>query len=77
MPPPCEDIYLTLEMFSGTADFPVDILAGMAESVEYWRRYVPNDGLTLQDLLNNHHGAPGATPLESGRESSRKLPSSV
>jgi sugar phosphate isomerase/epimerase len=63
MPPRCEDIYLTLEMFSGTADFPVDILAGMAESVEYWRRYVPKDGLTLHELLDNHPG--GQPPRRS------------
>lgn len=54
MPPPCLDIYLTLEMFSGTADLPLDILAGLTESVEYWRQYVPKDGLTLQELLSRH-----------------------
>jgi hypothetical protein len=51
LPPWCEDIYLTLEVFAGTADLPVDILRGLAESVEYWRRYVPKDGLTIQELL--------------------------
>lgn len=51
MPPPCEDIYLTLEIFAGTADLPVDILRGLAESVEYWRKYVPKDGLTIHELV--------------------------
>ena len=51
MPPRCEEIYLTLEIFSRTADFPIDIVRGLAESVEYWRRYVPNDGSTIQELL--------------------------
>jgi sugar phosphate isomerase/epimerase len=51
MPLRCEGIYLTLEIFSGTADLPVDILRGLAESVEYWRKYVPKDGLTIQELL--------------------------
>jgi sugar phosphate isomerase/epimerase len=51
MPPRCEEIYLTLEIFSGTADLPVDIIKGLAESVEYWRRCVPKDGLTIQELL--------------------------
>jgi hypothetical protein len=51
MPPRCENIYLTLEIFSGTADLSMDILRGLAESVEEWRRYIPEDGLTLQELL--------------------------
>jgi hypothetical protein len=51
MPPRCEEVYLTLEIFSGTADLPVDIIKALADSVEYWRRFVPRDGLTLQELL--------------------------
>jgi hypothetical protein len=51
MPPWCEDIYLTLEIFSGTADFPADIISRIAESVEYWRKYVPRDGLRIEELL--------------------------
>jgi sugar phosphate isomerase/epimerase len=51
MPPRCEEIYLTLEIFPGKADLPVDIIKGLAESVEYWRRYVPKDGLTIQELF--------------------------
>ena len=58
MPPRCEDIYLTLEIFAGTADIPTDIIRGLAESVEYWRRYIPKDGLTLQELTE------GKTPLQ-------------
>lgn len=50
MPPRCEEIYLTLEIFAGTADFPVDIIRGLAESVDYWRRYIPTDGLTIQEV---------------------------
>jgi hypothetical protein len=50
MPPRCEEIYLTLEILPGTAALPVDIIDGLAESVEYWRRYVPKDGLTIQEL---------------------------
>jgi sugar phosphate isomerase/epimerase len=51
LPPPCEEIYLTIEVFSGTADLPVDILSRLAESIAYWRKYVPRDGLTLQELV--------------------------
>ncbi len=50
-PPPCADIYLTLEIFSGTADYPAQILANMRESAAYWRRFIPRDGLTLDELI--------------------------
>jgi sugar phosphate isomerase/epimerase len=50
MPPRCNEIYLTLEIFSGTADLPVDIIQRVAESVEYWRKYLPKDGLPLDEL---------------------------
>ncbi|MBD3239104.1 MAG: hypothetical protein GF331_00855 [Chitinivibrionales bacterium] len=52
MPPPCEDIYLTLEVFSGTADTPDEILARMRESAAYWRRWVPHDGIRLDNLID-------------------------
>jgi hypothetical protein len=51
MPPRCEEIYLTLEIFSRTADLPTEIIERLAESVAYWRRYIPKDGLSLGELL--------------------------
>jgi sugar phosphate isomerase/epimerase len=51
MPPRCEEIYLTLEIFSGTADLPAEIIEQLAESVAYWRRHIPKDGLRLGELL--------------------------
>ena len=51
LPPHIPEIYLTIEVFSGTADIPHDILDRMAETVAYWRKYVPQDGLTLQEIL--------------------------
>jgi len=51
MPKPCADIYLTLEIFAGTAELPSDIIDKLAASVAYWRRFVPEDGLTLDKLL--------------------------
>jgi sugar phosphate isomerase/epimerase len=50
LPPRCREIYLTLEVFAATADLPVDILAGLQESVAYWRRWVPRDGVRLDEL---------------------------
>jgi len=54
LPPHTPEIYLTIEVFSGTADLPHDILDRMAETVAYWRKYVPRDGLTLQELLSHN-----------------------
>ncbi|HET6485799.1 MAG TPA: TIM barrel protein [Spirochaetia bacterium] len=54
-PPPPEDLYLTLEIFAGTAETPSEILAKLRESARFWRRYVPEDGLPLAELA----GVPG------------------
>jgi sugar phosphate isomerase/epimerase len=60
MPPRCEDLYLTLEIFAGTAALPADILHDLKESVSYWRKYVPCDGLDLGELL--HQGKASGLP---------------
>ena len=51
MPPRCADVYLTFEIFPRTRDRPRDILPALAESVSYWRRWVPEDGMSLDYLL--------------------------
>jgi hypothetical protein len=51
MPIMCSNIYLTLEIFSGTADINEDILYNLKESVKYWRQFVPEDGLPLDKLV--------------------------
>ena len=51
MPARCRDIYLTMELFSGTAQTTQSILCDYAESVRYWRRFVPEDGLPLNVLV--------------------------
>jgi D-erythrulose 1-phosphate 3-epimerase len=53
LPPKVSKIYLTFEMFSGTADIPTDIIARHEESVDYWRKFIPRDGEKLDDILNN------------------------
>lgn len=50
MPKPCEKITLTLEVFAGTADLTCDIVNKITDSVQYWRKFIPRDGLPL-DLL--------------------------
>ena len=51
MPPLCEEVYLTLEIFAGTAELPVDIINKLKDSVAYWRQFIPEDGLTLDKLV--------------------------
>lgn len=51
LPPSCQDIYLTLEIFSGTAERPQHSLNNIRESAAYWRQFIPRDGLTLDQLV--------------------------
>ncbi len=51
-PPRCTDLYLTLELFSGTAEHPTQIIRSIQDSVAYWRRFIPQDGLPLDQLIN-------------------------
>ena len=47
MPPACEEITLTLEPFLGTAGNTYDMLDELWDSVAYWRRFIPEDGMRL------------------------------
>jgi hypothetical protein len=51
MPKRCEKIYLTLELFTGTAAIMRDILVDIRESAAYWRRWIPRDGMHLDELV--------------------------
>jgi hypothetical protein len=50
-PAPVEELYLTLEVFVGTAAHPFTALEELRESVAYWRRFVPEDGMELGDAV--------------------------
>ncbi len=50
MPPPVPDIYLTLEVFSGTGQRAHELLPWLQQSVAYWRRFIPQDGMPLDQL---------------------------
>jgi len=52
MPPPVDTIYLTLELFYSNAEKSDNIRRSIAESVRYWRKFIPEDGLTLDVLVN-------------------------
>lgn len=50
MPPRCPHIHLTLEPFYRPPDYDREVLAEVRESVAYWRRFVPSDGMRLDQL---------------------------
>lgn len=50
LPNEVNEIVLTLEIFSGTADINKDILYKIEQSVKYWREFIPQDGLSLDQL---------------------------
>ena len=50
MPPRCKEITLTLELFFDTAEYPFYIRSQLLESVEYWRKFIPEDGMRLNEL---------------------------
>jgi hypothetical protein len=50
MPKRCDRIYMTLELFTGTAAITQDTLEDIRESAAYWRRWIPRDGTYLNEL---------------------------
>lgn len=50
--PRCEDIYLTIEVFSSTMDRPEAVIQKVNESAAYWRQFIPRDGITLDEAIN-------------------------
>ncbi len=50
MPKKCSDIMLTLEPFTGTADINRSALIKLRETVSYWRKFIPCDGVKLSEL---------------------------
>jgi sugar phosphate isomerase/epimerase len=52
MPKRCEEIYLTLELFTSTAAIMHDVMSDVRESVAYWRHWIPHDGLYLDELVD-------------------------
>ena len=51
LPQRCGEIVLTLEPFVGTAGNTTDALEEIAQSVQYWRQYLPRDGMRLSDVI--------------------------
>ncbi len=51
MPTPADKIYLTLELFYSNVTNGYDIIDSLKTSAEYWRRFIPEDGMTLDELV--------------------------
>jgi sugar phosphate isomerase/epimerase len=51
LPPKCDTLYLTLEIFAGAAALPRQLLHQIRASVEYWRGAIPHDGMRLEEIL--------------------------
>lgn len=47
------EIYLTLEILYSQHDLSKKILKEMKESVDYWRKFIPQDGIRLDELVRN------------------------
>lgn len=60
MPERCKEIYLTLEAFTATASINHDTLADYRTSVQYWRQFIPRDGMSLDELIS---GSPKSTAI--------------
>jgi len=50
-PPLCSEVILTLEPFIGTVGNNADAIEEIEQSVQYWRQYIPHDGMLLSDVL--------------------------
>ena len=50
MPPKSGEVVLTFEPFISTAGNTYDLLDDMKESVAYWRKWVPEDGMKLSEI---------------------------
>ncbi len=51
MPPKCDAIYLSFELFAANIDMNYDTIHRMKESLNYWRAHVPEEGLPLDQLI--------------------------
>ncbi len=51
MPPKVTYILLAFEIFFGVCDSAETIIESMRESVQYWREYLPRDGMTLDQIV--------------------------
>lgn len=51
MPPKADNIYLSFEIFASNTEYKSDIIDKLKLTADYWRRYVPFDGVYLDQLI--------------------------
>lgn len=51
--PPAEKIYLSFELFYSNMATKYSIFEQLRETLAYWRRFIPRDGITLAEALKN------------------------
>lgn len=51
MPPLVKDIYLSFEIFASNVETKWEIITKLKQTLAYWRKYVPEDGTPLGELL--------------------------
>lgn len=56
MPPPVDNLYLSFEVFAATAETNRQVIEKLRHSYEYWRQYIPEDGMLLSDLVSAPEG---------------------
>jgi hypothetical protein len=49
--PPVQDIYLSFELFFSNMQSSREILRELKQTLDYWRRYVPEDGMRLSEVI--------------------------
>ena len=49
---PVDDIYLSFELFFANTDKKQKIFEQLRETVVYWRQFVPEDGMTLDEIIS-------------------------
>ncbi|MCD8140652.1 MAG: hypothetical protein LUE17_12900 [Planctomycetaceae bacterium] len=51
MPPRTERITFAFEIFISNTQYPYDSLNDLKETIAYWKRYIPEDGMTLDEAV--------------------------
>ncbi|MGI6020731.1 MAG: hypothetical protein ACOX71_04555 [Lachnospiraceae bacterium] len=51
MPPKTDEVYLAFELFFSNTAFGYDIVDQLKQTAEYWKQFVPEDGIRLDELL--------------------------
>jgi hypothetical protein len=51
MPPKTDHVTLAFEIFISNVSYPQDCLADLKETMSYWKKYIPRDGMTLDEAI--------------------------